>query len=104
MSTKQVIADYYRAWIDGDRDKARSLLADSLKFRSPSDNYDSADEFFDCCWKYSEGFNEMPMLHEDYGTDSGYIAYRIGDMANGEFIRTRDGKIDEIYVTFNVTT
>jgi hypothetical protein len=43
MSTQQIIADYYRAWIESDREKARSLLTDNLKFRSPSDNFDSAD-------------------------------------------------------------
>ena len=103
MTTQQIIAHYYDAWISNDRDKARSLLADDLKFRSPSDNFDGADEFFDCCWKYAADFNEMPMVHEVYGEDRAYIAYRIGDMVNGEFIRTRDGRISEIHVTFNVT-
>jgi hypothetical protein len=43
------------------------------------------------------------MVHEVYGTDSGYIAYRLGEMVNGEFIQVRDGRISEIFVTFNVT-
>jgi hypothetical protein len=79
------------------------MLADDFKLRSPSDNLDSADAFLSACWQYAAEFNQLDLVHEVYGEDRAYIAYRMGDMVVGEFIVLRDGKIAEVYVTFNVT-
>lgn len=103
MSTKQIIADYYAAWIAGDRDRARSFLADNLVFRSPNGDFDSADRFFDACWQYSSSFNEMKMLQEAYGVDAAYIAFEFNDIRVGEFHQIEAGKIAKVFVTFNPT-
>jgi ketosteroid isomerase-like protein len=103
MTTEAIIRDYFDGWLKSDRDKVRSCLADDLKFWSPDDNFDDADSFLDACWKYSEHFAEMTIEHGVYASDSGYIVYTSGDLCSGELIKIRDGKICEIYVTFNPT-
>jgi hypothetical protein len=89
--------------VENDRDGARRFLADDLKFRSPSGNFDSADAFFGACWQYAAGFDALDIVHGVFGDDTAYIAYRMGDAAVGEFIVLQDDKIAEIYVTFGVT-
>ncbi|MGI9383097.1 MAG: hypothetical protein ACR2PO_08070 [Methyloligellaceae bacterium] len=103
MTTESVIMDYYGSWLNGDRDRARSLLADDLKFRSPQDNFDTADAFLGTCWKLSESFDAMDVIHEVFDASGGYLVYRSGSFLCGEFVKVRDGRIAEIYVTFNPT-
>jgi ketosteroid isomerase-like protein len=103
MTTAAIIKDNFDGWLEGDRDKVRSYLADDLKFRSPSDNFYDADSFLNACWKYSQDFSQMTIEHGVFAADSGYIVYTSGDLWSGELIEIRDGKICEIYVTFNPT-
>ena len=104
MTTQSIIRGYYDHWLKGERDAARAMLADDLTFRSPADNFDGADAFIDKCWALSEQFNTMDVLHQVYDDSSGYLVYRTGDFCCGELHKIRDGKISEIYVTFNPTT
>lgn len=78
-------------------------MADDLKFRSPTDNFDSADEFIKQCWKYAEDFNQFEILHSVYDTENGYIVYSSNGFCCGELLKLQDNKISEIYVTFNPT-
>ena len=103
MTTDSIIRDYYASWLSGDRAAARNLLADDLKFRSPADNFESADAFLDKCWALSERFDRMDVLHQVNGETGGYIVYRSGEFCAGELLKIRDGRIAEIYVTFNPT-
>ena len=103
MTTSSIVRDYYASWLNGDRDAARGLLADDLKFRSPVGNFDTADAFIEQCWHLSEQFDSMDMLHQVYDEAGGYIVYRTGDFCAGELLKVRDGRISEIYVTFNPT-
>ncbi len=103
MTTKEIIDGYYKAWVENDRERARSFLCDDLKFRSPKDNFDSADQFMDACWKFAEPFKQFKVIHEVYDDQAGYVVYDGLEFVAGEFIRIRDGKIAEIYVTFNPT-
>lgn len=101
--TKSVIARYYRAWIESDQDTARSFLADNLKFRSPDLNVDSADDFMNACWEYAASFNEKEVIHEVYGEHEAYYVYKFNEFCVGELIKVVNGKITEVYVTFNPT-
>ncbi|MCG8433726.1 MAG: nuclear transport factor 2 family protein [Gammaproteobacteria bacterium] len=103
MDTKSLIEKYYQAWIDSDRQQARSLMADDLKFRSPNDDFDSADAFLEGCWRHAAGFNEMNVAHAVYDEQGGYIVYSGEGFSCGELVKVKDGKINEIYVTFNPT-
>ncbi|MHA7871436.1 MAG: nuclear transport factor 2 family protein, partial [Hyphococcus sp.] len=100
---KEIIRAYYDAWLKSDRDSARAFLKDDFKLRSPNDNFDSADAFFDACWRFAADFNEMHMLQEVYEDDAAFIAYTFGDFPVAEFHKIRDGKIAEVFVTFNPT-
>ena len=105
MTTPDIILrDYFAAWIRSDRDCVRSLLHDDLVFRAPDDSFDSADAMLGACWKHADGMTAMDVIHEVYGADAAYIAYKTGDLVVGEYMRLRDGRIAEIYVTFNPTT
>lgn len=103
MMTESIIKTYFGAWVSGDQEKARSLVHNDLRFRSPQDGFDSAEDFFETCWHLNEGFAALDVVQEVYDESSGYIAYRVDGMVNGEFVRLREGKITEIYVTFGVT-
>lgn len=103
MDCKRIITDYYNCWVKNDREGARALQTDDLLFRSPSDICDGADDFMDSCWQYARGFESYAPVQEAYGEASAYVAYPVGTMHVGEFIRLRDGKISEIWVTFKVT-
>ena len=103
MTPRQIIEKYYHAWLISDREQARALLADDLVFHSPGAGFHNADEFLDACWKLSEGFTHMDVDHTLYGDDGGYVVYRTAGVCCGELIKVRDGKITEIYVTFDPT-
>jgi ketosteroid isomerase-like protein len=103
MNAKEIIRAYYAAWDASDRDAARALLCDDLKFRAPQDSFDRAEDFLAECWQYAEIFRDMKMLQEVYEDDRAYIAYTFGEIVAGEFHKIRDGKIAEVYVTMNPT-
>jgi len=103
MDIERIIKDYYQAWIESDREKARSYVADDLKFVSPNDHFESADEFLDVCWTFSKGFDKMDIHHEVYSEDSAYLVYSGNGFCCGELLKIRDGKISEVYVTFDPT-
>ena len=42
-------------------------------------------------------------MHEVFAEDGGYLVYSFGDFAAGELVKLEDGKIREIYVTYNPT-
>ena len=104
MNTEDILASYYDAWLRTDRAAARAHLCDDLVFRSPKDAFASADEFLGACWQYAEDFTEMTLLHGVYADESAYIVYRSADFCVGELHKFRDGKIAEVYVTFDPTT
>ncbi|MBC8312255.1 MAG: hypothetical protein H8E72_08100 [Candidatus Marinimicrobia bacterium] len=102
-SPKDIISIYYNSWVINDKSSAREQLADDLIFRSPNDNFDSADSFMDACWQFSEYFTEFKLLHQVYEEKKAYIIYPMDKIFIGEFIKFKDGKISEIYVSFNPT-
>lgn len=103
MSAQRIIERYYQSWVDDDREAVREVLAEDVKFRSPTADCDGADAFLQECWDHSEGFDRFDVVHAVYGELSGYVAYRAGSFCCGEFVRVADGRITEIYVTFDPT-
>lgn len=102
-NTREIIRAYFAGWVESDRDRVRSLVHDDLRFKSPDDQFERADDFLGTCWKYSEGFDAMDVLHEVYDETGGYLVYRSGDFTCGELVKVRDGKIAAIYVTYSPT-
>ena len=103
MDSGRITREYYGCWINNDRAGARGLLADDLVFRSPMDNFAGADAFLDSCWQFAEGFESFEPVQEAYADNTAYVAYSVGEMMVGEFLRFRDGRISEIWVSFRVT-
>jgi ketosteroid isomerase-like protein len=102
-TTREIILRYYDGWVESDRECVRSLLADDLHFKSPDDEFDDADSFLAQCWKLADGFREMNVAHSIFAEDGGYLVYTFGDFSIGELVKVRDGRITEIYVTYNST-
>ena len=102
-SPKNIISNYYQAWIQNNKDLAESYLYKSLHFKSPNDEFHSAQEFLNACWQYSNTFTEFNIVQEVYSENDAYIVYKMGEMHIGELIKTKNNKITEIYVTFNPT-
>ena len=100
---REIIEQYYDGWIRSDRECIRSLLADDLHFKSPDDEFDDADSFLGQCSRLAEGFREMKVAHSLFAEDGGYLVYTCGDFAIGELLKVLDGRITEIYVTYNST-
>lgn len=103
MNSKTIIKKYFDGWVRDDKDKVRFYLADGLKFRSPEENYDSADSFIEACWKHAEKMPRFDVIHEVYDNDGGYVVYSTGGFVSAELLKIRNGKIYEIYVTFHPT-
>lgn len=55
-SEKEIIHNYYNAWVENDKKTVQSLLARDLHFKSPNDEFHSAEEFLKDYWKYSSFF------------------------------------------------
>jgi hypothetical protein len=102
--TQTLVKAYYDSWLQSDRQSARACLDDNLVFHSPQDNFNKADTFLEKCWIFAEGFDEMHYLHELYAADGAYVVYRSGEFCCGELLKLRDGRICEIYVSFNPTS
>ena len=103
MNIKEIIHNYFQAWVDHGAATARSYLVPSLKFKAPSDEFDNADDFIETCWKFAEDFNYINYVQEVYSDDCCYVVYKSKDLCSGELIKLKDDKITEIYVTFNPT-
>ena len=103
MSSRKLVTAYYQAWVDNDRECARALVADDLIFRSPDHSYDSADEFFACCWALAEHFTAFAPRHEVFDEAGAYVVHLPSpQFAVGELLTIRDGKIAAIRVTYQV--
>lgn len=103
LTVKEIILNYYTAWVENDYTKAKSFISENLKFKSPDDQFNSAESFLNECWQYAELFTAFIIIQEVYSEYDAYIVYKMDKLNVGEFIKTKNGEITEIYVTFNPT-
>ncbi|MFC1854022.1 nuclear transport factor 2 family protein [candidate division CSSED10-310 bacterium] len=56
---KKLVEQYYQGWAQQRLDQARAVLAHDLKFRSPQDSFDRADDFFNQCGHLSQNLQRV---------------------------------------------
>ncbi len=100
---EEIIKDYYNAWVNNNKERVNLILSDNLIFKSPNEEYTSASQFIDSCWKYATHFKSFNIIEGIYSNQTAYILYKMGNMYIGGLIKTKNNKITEIYVTFNPT-
>jgi len=100
---EEIIYNYYNAWVYNKKEKVILTLSENLIFKSPNEEYTSASQFIDSCWKYAAHFKSFNLIEGIFSNQSAYIIYKMGNIHIGELIKTKNNKITEIYVTFNPT-
>jgi ketosteroid isomerase-like protein len=100
MSTRDVVRGYYRAWTSRDLTKARSLLADNLRFEGAIDQFQTGDDFARALGGFVQMLAEVRLLAEFYSTEDAMLLYDCvtpaGTIRTAEYFKVKDGKIQEI--------
>ncbi len=101
-----IIARYYTAWVRRDWSLAQAVLAADVRFRSPQDQANSADEMFQVCWSYGAGLVGVRFLKRIYADNEAFVilewtAENGGMFVGAEYLRVADGKIVEILIVNN---
>lgn len=63
MTNAELMKSYFNAWLCGDKATVAGMLADDMKLTSPQESYDTAESFLEACWKYSEEFQSIEIIH-----------------------------------------
>jgi hypothetical protein len=103
---KSIIETYLNAWVRQDQEKAKSLCAPTLRFISPQDKFYNSDDFFNECWKHSEGLTDVKLMKSVYDDKGGFaIIEWFGEggksFLDAEFFRVQTDRIAEIIVLNN---
>ena len=98
-----LINAYYHCWARKDRDGARALLADDLRFRSPWDKFDTADAYLEECWSLRADVESVMVFESVVEGDKAFVAteWMVNDgtsFGDAAFICAAGGKITKIVV------
>ncbi len=99
----ELVNAYYQCWARKDRDGARALLADDLRYRSQWDRFDNADEFLEECFKLRADVVSVQVFQSAVEGDNGFFAteWLVSDgtsFGDASFIRVSGGKIVRLVV------
>lgn len=99
------LAAYYRAWESQDREGILATTGSTFQFRSPMDNFDSAEDFLDKCL---DRFGGMKFDFEArlYGNDQAVVLYSMPEpsgMPVAEHLVFSGDRITAIQVFFGGT-
>ena len=93
-----------QAYVDKDRPRMESLIADNYHFSSPLDNCIDRKTYFDRCWPNSEKMAAVEFINGAENGDTAWVIYeaRHGGkrFRNVEMHRVKDGKLIETEVYF----
>jgi SnoaL-like protein len=104
MSTRDIVRSYYRAWTSREMTKARSLLADELKFEGAIDQFQNRNDFARSLQEFVEMLTEVRLIAEFYSTEDAILLYDCvtltpaGTIRKAEYFKVKDGKIHDIKV------
>jgi ketosteroid isomerase-like protein len=98
-----LVNSYYQCWAKKDREGARAMLADDLRFRSQWDKFDNADAYLDECWKLRADVESVQVFETAVEGDRGFFAaeWLVNDgtsFGDASFIQVEDGKIKRVVV------
>jgi hypothetical protein len=103
MSLLDLVNSYYQCWARKDRDGARALLADDVRFRSQWDKFDDADAYLEECFKLRADVESVQVFETAVEGDKGFFAseWLVNDgtsFGDASFIESEGGKIKRIIV------
>jgi len=94
---------YYQCWAKRDREGARALMADDMKFRSQWDKFDDPDAYLDECWGLRADVQSVMVFESCVEGEKGFFAseWLVNDgtsFGDAAYIEARDGKIGRVVV------
>jgi hypothetical protein len=99
----------YQAYVDKDRGKIESLLADEFRFSSPLDNALDRAAYLEICWPNSALHRRFDFVHEAVDGERAFVVYEATTsdgkrFRNSEVFTVRGGKVIsvEVYFGWNV--
>ena len=95
----------YEAYVEKDRAKIESLIAQDFHFTSPLDNRIDRRTYFERCWPNSEALSGFEFIHLVPAGDRVFVTYEARGnnghrFRNTEILLVRDGEIHEVEVYF----
>jgi len=104
--TREIVHRYYKAWASQALREVQALLHNQLNFASPQETFDSANEFLEACWKYSDGLTGVQFNTEVYENREAFVilqwSYEDGSsFVNAEYLQVDQEKIERIVVVNN---
>ncbi len=103
-----VVSCCLQAYVDKDRDRLESLIADDYRFTSPLDNGLDRRAYFEICWPNSQSLTGFDIVRRAESGDRAFVVYEghAGDKTfrNCEVHTVRDGKLvaTEVYFGWDV--
>jgi ketosteroid isomerase-like protein len=99
----ELVNAYYQCWARKDRDGARALLADDVRFRSQWDRFDDADAYLEECFKLRADVVSVQVFESAIEGEKGFFAteWLVSDgtsFGDSSFIEVNDGKIVRLVV------
>ncbi len=103
MNVLDLVNSYYQCWGRKDRDGARALLADDVRFRSQWDRFDDADAYLEECFKLRADVVSVQVFESVVEGDKGFFAteWLVSDgtsFGDASFIQVSGGKIVRLVV------
>lgn len=98
MRAAEIARSYLQYWIDGNQDAVRAMMKPDLRFRSPMDAFDNAEDFLKKCWSFSEHFHECRNWKAVANDNECMSYYEAGDMRIVELYQIEDDLIAAVEV------
>lgn len=108
-AAKNVIEGYTEAWTRGDLAKARTYLADDLKFEGSIFSFSIADDLIAALKGFPDILERIDVHRRLFDDRGGVLLYDcvttgpVGVIRHAEFFEVEDGKITEIRLVFDAT-
>jgi ketosteroid isomerase-like protein len=101
----RVVRAAYQAYVDKDRHKIESLLANDFHFTSPIDNSLDREAYLRICWPNSSQTEKFDYIHQFADGAHAFIVYELTAKSgkrfcNSEVITVRNGKLANVEVFF----
>ncbi|EWC64028.1 hypothetical protein UO65_0649 [Actinokineospora spheciospongiae] len=106
MSEVEVVRNFFRLYLAGDRAAAEALVDDDFVFTSPVDDHIDRALFFERCFPTADRLLSQEIVHAvPTGRGSVFVCYEYelrtgGRFRNTELISVRDGRLTEAQVYF----
>lgn len=108
-AAQKAIEGYTEAWTQGDLQRARSYLADDLRFEGSIFSFSNADDLIAALKGFPDMLERIDVRRRFFDDGGGALIYDcvttgpVGVIRHAEFFEVEDGKITEIRLVFDAT-